>query len=156
MRPSDEIRHSSLLTLVQVMTCCLTATRHYLNQCSPYPWNIFLWNYPWYSKVSFEKMHLKKLPSKLWPFCPSLNMLTHWGRVKPICVSKPNSIGSDNGLLPGRHQPIIWTNAEILLIWPLGTNFSEMLIKIHTFSFNKMLVKMSFGKWGPFCLASIC
>ena len=33
-------------------------------------------------------------------------------------------IGSDNGLLPVRHQAIIWTNAGILFIWPLETNFS--------------------------------
>ena len=46
-----------------------------------------------------------------------------------ICISKL-SIGSDNGLLPGRRQAIIWTNAGILLIRPLGTNFSEILIKI--------------------------
>ena len=36
-------------------------------------------------------------------------------------------IGSDNGLSPGRHQAIIWTNTGILLIRPLGTNFSEIL-----------------------------
>ena len=27
------------------------------------------------------------------------------------------------GLLPGRRQAIIWTNAGILLIGPLGANF---------------------------------
>ena len=69
-----------------------------------------------------------------------------------ICISKLNSIGSDNGLSPGRRQAIIWTNAGILLIWPLGTNFSEILIKIYTFSFKKMHVKMSSGKWRPFCV----
>ena len=45
-----------------------------------------------------------------------------------ICVSILTIIGSDNGLLRGRHQAIIWTNAGILLIRPLGTNFNEMLI----------------------------
>ena len=33
-------------------------------------------------------------------------------------------IGSDNGLWPGRHQDIIWTNAKIFLIRRLGTTFS--------------------------------
>ena len=61
-------------------------------------------------------------------------------------------IGSDNGLSPDRRQAIIWTNAGILLIWPLGTNFSETLIEIHIFSFKKMHLKMSSGKWRPFCL----
>ena len=32
----------------------------------------------------------------------------------------------DNGLSPGRCRAIIWTNAGILLIWPLGTNFNEI------------------------------
>ena len=69
-----------------------------------------------------------------------------------ICVSKLTSIGSDNGLSPGRRQAIIWTNAWILLIVPLGTNFSEILIKILTFSFTKMRLKVSSAKWRPFCL----
>ena len=78
--------------------------------------------------------------------------LTHWGRVAHICVSKLIIIGSDNGLPPGRRQAIIWTNAGILLIGHLGTNFSEILIQIHTFSFKKMHLKMSSAKWRPFCL----
>ena len=82
--------------------------------------------------------------------------LTHWGRVTHICVSKLTIIGSDNGLSPGRRQAIIWTNAGILLTGPLGTNFSEILIKIHTFSLKKMHLKMSSGKWQPFFSASMC
>ena len=78
--------------------------------------------------------------------------LTHWGRVMHICVGKLTIIGSDNGLSPGRRQAIIWTNAAILLIGPLGTNFSEILIGIQTFSFMKMHLKMSSAKWRPFCL----
>ena len=69
-----------------------------------------------------------------------------------ICVSKLTTIGSDNGLSPDRRQAIIWTNAGILLIGPLGTNFSENLIWIQTFSFKKMPLKMSSAKWRPFCL----
>ena len=47
-----------------------------------------------------------------------------------ICVSNLTIIGSDNGLSPGRRLSIIWTNAEILLIGPFGTHFSEILIEI--------------------------
>ena len=65
---------------------------------------------------------------------------------------KLSTIGSDNGLSPGRRQAIIWTTARIMLIEPLGTNFSEMLIEIPTFSFKKMRLKMSSGKWRPFCV----
>ena len=78
--------------------------------------------------------------------------LTHWGRVPHICVSKVTIIVSDNGLSPGRRQAIFWNNAGILLIGPLGTNFTGILIEIHTFSFKKMHLKMSSGKWLPFCL----
>ena len=69
-----------------------------------------------------------------------------------ICVSKLSILGSDNGLTPGRRQAIIWTNAGIVLIGPLGTNFSEILNEINTCSFKKMHLKMSSGKWRPFFL----
>ena len=36
-------------------------------------------------------------------------------------------------LSPGQRQAISWTNAGILLIGTLETNFSEILIEIHTF-----------------------
>ena len=81
-----------------------------------------------------------------------LNELTHWGRVTHICVGKLTIIDSDNGLSPGQHQAIIWTNAEILLIGPLDTNFNDILIGIQTFSFKEMHLKMSSAKWRPFCL----
>ena len=67
-------------------------------------------------------------------------------RVTHICVSKLTNIGSDNGFSPGRHQAMIWTNAGILLMEPLGTN------EIYTFSFKKMHLKMPSGKSRPFCL----
>ena len=79
-------------------------------------------------------------------------ILTHWGRVTHICVSKITIIGSDNGLSPDRRQAIIWTNAGILLIGPLGTNFSEILIGIETFSFKKLHLKTSSVKWRLFSL----
>ena len=82
----------------------------------------------------------------------TLLCLTHWGRVTHICVSKLTSIGSDNGLSPGRRQAIIWSNAGILLIRPLGTNFSEFLIEMPTISFKQMRLRLSSAKWWPFCL----
>ena len=77
---------------------------------------------------------------------------THWGRVTLICVNKLTTIGSDNGLSPGRRQAIISTIARMLLIVPLGTNFSEILIEIPTFSFKKMRLKMSSEIWRLFCI----
>ena len=56
---------------------------------------------------------------------PVLTYLTHWGRVTHICVRKLTISGSDNDLSSGRRQAIIWASAGILLMEPLGTNFSE-------------------------------
>ena len=85
-------------------------------------------------------------------FFACATQLTHWCRVTHICVTKITIIGSDNGLSPDRRQPIIWTNAGILLTGPLGTNFNEILIWIQTFSFKKMHLKVPSAKWRPFCL----
>ena len=69
-----------------------------------------------------------------------------------ICVGNLTIIVSDNGLSPYRRQAIIWTNAGILLIGPLGTNVGEILIEILTLSFKKMRLKVSSAKRRPFCL----
>ena len=68
------------------------------------------------------------------------------------CISDVTIIGSNNGLLPGRRQAIIWANAGIWSIEPLGTNFNEILIEIQTLSFKKMHLEMSSAKWRWFCL----
>ena len=81
-------------------------------------------------------------------------LLNHWGRVKHICVSKVKLIGSDNGLSPGLHQVIIWTNAAILLMWPLGTKFRGMLIEIHTFHSRKRIWKCRLQNGGN-CVSTL-
>ena len=112
--------------------------------------------------LSSQSLYISSLSHRIctWSHCAlfvvfllsASGTLTHWGRVTHICVSKLSIIGSDNGLSPGRRQAIIWTNAGILLIRTLGTNFSEILNEIHAFSFKKMHLKMSSAKWRPFCL----
>ena len=62
-----------------------------------------------------------------------LVFITHRGRVTHTCVGKLTIIGWDNGLSPVRRLAIIWTNAEILLTGPIGTNFIEILIEIRTY-----------------------
>ena len=76
----------------------------------------------------------------------------NWIPVTDICVGYLTIIGSDNMLLPGLCQAIIWTSAEVLLIRPSGTSFSEILIEILTVSFKKTRLKESSAKWQPFCL----
>ena len=97
-------------------------------------------------------LHHSILLSVSWITITALHLLIHWGRVMLICVSNLIIIGSDNGLSPDWRQAIISTNAGILLIGPLWTNFSEILIKFHTFSFMKMHLKTSV-KRHPFCLS---
>ena len=104
-------------------------------------------------KFLFKKIHFKMLSVKLLPFCPGGDDLTQWGRVTHICVSKSTIFGSDNGLSLGRYQAIILTNAGLLSIGTLGTNFSEILSEIHTFLFRKRHLKMPSGNGGPFCLS---
>ena len=78
---------------------------------------------------------------------------THRDRVMHIYVGNQTIIGSNNGLLPGRRQTIIWTNAGILFIWILGTHCSEILSEIGTFSLTKMHLKLSSVKRRQFCLS---
>ena len=77
-----------------------------------------------------------------------------------ICASKLTSIGSYNGLSPCRRQAIIWTNAGILLIGRLGTNFGEILIEIYIFSLKKNAFENIFWEMSailsrPQCVLSI-
>ena len=69
-----------------------------------------------------------------------------------ICVTKQTIIGSLNKPSLVQIMARRLANAGILLIGPLGTEFNEILIEIHTFSFKDMHLKMSSGKWRPFCL----
>ena len=77
-----------------------------------------------------------------------------------IYVSELIIIGSDNGLSPDQRQAIIWTNAGILLIRTLGTNFSEILSKIDIFSFKKLhceniICKMATNLSQPQCVTGM-
>ena len=84
---------------------------------------------------------ISSIPSQFWHImaCSQGSFLINWGRVTHICVSKLTIIGSDNGISPDRRQAIIKTNA--------GTNLNEILIEIPTFSFKKIHLKKSSGKW---------
>ena len=83
--------------------------------------------------------------------------ITHWGRVTHICASQFTINGSDNGLSPGRHQAIIWTNAGILLIWTLRKKLQRNLnrnqyIFIQETAFEKVVWKMAAILSRPQCV----
>ena len=122
-----------------------------LNKQSPFILNITysIWEVdPLYHILNSrmrERQYKWKTPSK-W------RTLTHWDRGTYTCVGNLTLIGSDNGLSPVRRQAVIWSNAWILSIGSSGTNSSETLFEIHTFSFKKMYVNRSSAKWRPFWL----
>ena len=77
-------------------------------------------------------------------------------------LSHKDLIKSQSTTLPIDIPFVIWlffyqqrlleiTNAGILLIQTLGTNFNDFLSEIGAFSFKKMHLKMSSGKWRPSC-----
>ena len=141
-----------------LMDCCLKAPSHYIEQS----WHIIKVCYYIHLRAISQGiltelmgnilLNIVSLTFESLPYVQESNALTHWGRVTHICVGNLTIIGSDNGLSPGRRQAITWTNVGILLIGPLGTNLSEILIETHTVSFKKIHLKMSSGKWRPFCL----
>ena len=87
--------------------------------------------------------------------CPSALMLVYLIETEWRIYASVNYaiIGSENDLSPVRCQAFVWTNDRSLSIGSLGTNFSEILIKITTISFREMRLKMSSAKWQPFCLS---
>ena len=103
---------------------------------------------PFFDKNIRRQKHLRR-----WMNAETgISTFTHWGRVTHICVGNLAIIGSDDGLSPGRRQAIIRSNAGILLIGSLGTNFSEIWIGVQTFSLKKIRLKISSAKRRPFCL----
>ena len=107
-----------------------------------------------WKRKSFQEVILRWVSSQFCCFlqeqsvkkrCSFLSVVTagstHWCRVMRISIGNLTIIGSDNGLVPGRCQAIIRTNAGIFLNGPLGTKLSEILIKIHKFLFKKMHLK---------------
>ena len=98
------------------------------------------------------------LPCHRWWPWPSLFSVagcrsTHWGQMTHKCIGKMTRISSDIGLAPEQRQAIFWTNTGILLIGPLGTNFSEISIEIQTFFLNIICLKMLSANIGHFVLA---
>ena len=92
--------------------------------------------------------------------------LNHWGWVTHIAITtrpltlwgrKLTIIGSDNGLLPGQHQAIIWTNAGILCNWTLRNKFQWNLhpnsyIFIHENAFENAVCEMTAILSWPQCV----
>ena len=70
-----------------------------------------------YQSDSMFSIKTKRLPNYILDRFHQ-KVLTHRGQVTHICVGNLAIFCSDNGLSPGQHQAINWTNVEILLIGP--------------------------------------
>ena len=106
----------------------------------------------------FDRKHRKHPDAD---FIPD-KILNHWCDYLTeaewrIYASVNNTIiGSDNGLALTRQQAIVWSNTRILIIGPLWTDFSEILIKkvIH-FHLSKCVWKCFLKNGGHFVSASM-
>ena len=91
--------------------------------------------------------HYQHHNNKLKQLTQNAANLTHLPLVPNICVGELNGHRSVNGLAPSHCLNQCW----VIVNWSLGTNFSEFLIKIITFSFKKMCLKLSYAKCRLFC-----
>ena len=108
----------------------------------------------WYTKWLYTALHwwTENSQKDFELTKDTLILLTHWGQVILLCVSKLGYHCSDDSLSPVWHQVIIWTNAAIFSIRPLRIYFSEILFEIQKFSFKvfkEMHFKILSAKWCP-------
>ena len=112
-----------------------------------------------------------RLAPSQWETSLQSNAVSHWlganlesalvgVEVRPtdayIWFCKLTTNASDNGLSSGRCQAIIWTNAGIFLIGPLGITFNENFIEINKFSFNKNAFESAVCKMASVSSRSQC
>ena len=108
----------------------------------------------WWSQYS----HLSKKKWSVWvsELTPPV-ILVYLNSLRP---SGTYMCQSDNGLPLGWHQTIIWTNAGLLLIGPLGTNFSQIVFRnsnifIQENAFENVIWEMSAILSQPQCVKTI-
>ena len=115
-------------------------------------WDIYI---KWYSHITTTGLSSLLVISYLTGTNASVNLivLSHWGRVMHICVSKLTIIGSDNGLSPDRRQAITWNSAGILFVGHLWTNFDRNLyIFVQENAFESVVWKMAAILCRPQCV----
>ena len=101
-----------------------------------------------YSSIGGRPVHIWPRNGKMDIQCLKTERIAH-GYME--CYNEWTDISrwthiSDYGLWTSRRQASIWTNAGLLSIGPLRTNFSGILFKIQQFSLKKMHLKMSSAK----------
>ena len=132
-------------------TWCLMKPSHYLKQCwfliCEVPWHLPESNLTASAQATLYN-EFQNYTFTWLPYLPVANVLTHWGRVTHICVSKLNSIGSDNALSPSHHLNRCWNIVNLTLGNKLPWNVYR---NSYIFIKKNLYLKMSSGKWRPFC-----
>ena len=77
---------------------------------------------------------------------PSEKKILTWSFIPPSAVYMRRG----DGFSPVRRQSITWTSADLQSSGPLGTNFSEIVIKFKHFNWRyiwKCRLQFSYHKW---------
>ena len=124
LRPGDTCmcQRTRLPVLLITMACYLFSTKSSWPETLTDNWLLTepLKSNVWEIHLRYDNFHL--LISSCWCIYAPLNWV---------------SIGSGNGLSPVWCQAITWTNADFLSTGPLGTNFSEIQIKMQNLLINE-------------------
>ena len=155
------------------MLLCLTIIASVCTGCYNPPQKVFRCRLQWseilqrHFSVGQFQLHLSQWCSSLpcryslgQPVAFQWHSNIHWTSQYTLAQGK-GVLGhhwwfSNKSLWPYRRQAIIWSNAGILLIEPLGKNFDEMMIEIHTSQFNKFEGKCRLQNNGHVVSTSMC
>ena len=92
----------------------------------------------------YKEMYLKMQSTLPWPFHFIYDMLNHWGRIMYICIIELGRHWFKLRLVACLASTLNLTSADLMLIGPLETNFSKILISIQAFLLKKKCIcKMS-------------
>ena len=132
--------HATVLLCSKCMWVCSNFNIEFICDTGPMLWK--RWGQAWYQPDLFMTFETHR--KNCWVCHCSISChrlcvfyLTHWGQVMHICIGNVTIIGSDNGLSPGQHQAIVWTNAAILSI---SLKLCLKFINFHTIKCNVNVV----------------
>ena len=140
------------------MACCLTAPSHYLNQCrliisEGHNCGIHL------RAISQEmlKIHILDMDVpitnlRLWPHLPGANEFNHWGQVTHIGITKLGHYCFRWWFVACLVPSHYLSQCYFIVDWIIANIFQRHCNQNTTFSFKKMLFKMSSTNRHLFCL----
>ena len=101
-------------------------------------------------KKIFGSKHANVISPQI--MCHNVFFLTQWNWVIHICVNRLTIIGSDNGLSPGQHLAIIWTNVGILYLFFFLRNKLQWNFHLNSYIFIQGNTILFWSQW----MCSMC